>query len=73
MEKRAGMVHKVTRDFLYETGHLLAVMRRELLLEYGAVGAGAVIDGALEEYRRLFGQEKEEAVRKESERNFLVL
>lgn len=72
MEKRAGMVSEVTRDFLYQSGHLLAVMRRELLLEYGVTVAEGIIDGALDCYGKLFSGEKAQMVREESQRNFLL-
>ena len=71
MEKRAGMLPGITKDFLYHSGHLLSAMRRILYLEHGLEAGKAPIEGALEEYASLFSPEKSAMLSEEAEQDFL--
>ena len=73
MEKRAGMLSQVTKDFLYHSGHLLSTLRRTLYLEHGLERGKAVIENALKEYASLFSQEKADMICQEAEQDFLTV
>ncbi len=69
---RRELIPRVTRDFLYHSGHLLSAFRRELFFALGLLRGADIIEGALAEYGTLFGGEKASAVLAESEQNFLA-
>ena len=71
-ERRRELIPRVTKDFLYHSGHLLSVFRRELYFELGLLRGADIIKQALSDYGALFGDEKASAVLEESEQNFLT-
>ena len=69
--RRAELVPRVTKDFLYHCGHLFSTFRRELLMEFGLIEGDEMVKDALASYREAFGAEKAEAVAAESRQDFL--
>ena len=69
--RRAELIPRVTKDFLYHCGHLLSTFRRELLLEFGLVKGEEIVGRALGDYGELFEEEKAQSVVQESRQNFL--
>lgn len=69
--RRAELIPRVTKDFLYHTGHLLSAFRRVFLLSFGLVEGGRLVQGALARYKELLGGEKIAVLEEESRKNFL--
>lgn len=69
---RRELIPRVTKDFLYHSGHLLSTFRRELYFALGLLRGTDITERALAEYGSLFGGEKASAVQAESEQNFLA-
>ena len=69
--RRAELVPRVTKDFLYHTAHLLATFRRAFLLTFGPVAGRELTDGSLARYGELLGSGKIAALEEESRKNFL--
>ncbi|MDL2264737.1 L-2-amino-thiazoline-4-carboxylic acid hydrolase [Synergistaceae bacterium OttesenSCG-928-I11] len=69
--RRAELIPRVTKDFLYHTAHVLSAFRRVFLLSFGLVEGRALVDGALARYGELLGDEKIAALEEESRKNFL--
>lgn len=70
--RRAELIPRVTRDFLYHCGHVFSTFGREIYLEFGLERGREILGRAMAEYERLFGREKREAVEAEARQNFLV-
>ncbi|MBS6956446.1 MAG: L-2-amino-thiazoline-4-carboxylic acid hydrolase [Enterocloster asparagiformis] len=58
------------KDFLYHCGHTVSAMGRGYALELGQEQSDRIVCQALEEYCKLFGEEKAKAVIRESEIDF---
>ncbi len=69
--RRAELVPRVTKDFLYHTAHLLAAFRHTFLLAFGPVAGCELTGGALGRYAELFGEEKLSPLVEKSRKNFL--
>lgn len=69
--RRAELIPRVTKDFLYHCGHLLSAFRRELYLELGLLKGKAIIEAAVAKYEDRFGSDKAQEVVKESFQDFL--
>jgi hypothetical protein len=69
--KRREKLSRVTKDFLYHCGHLLATARRETIFELGVIKGDEIISGALSEYKKIFGALKNKAIIEETGQNFL--
>lgn len=48
--RRAEIIPRVTKGFLYHCGHMLCSFRREYLLSFGIVDGLAIVDDALGQY-----------------------
>lgn len=73
MKKRMHNLPSITKNFLYQTGHLLSVLQRTLYLEHGLVAGNTIIDNSLEEYAKIFSKEKADLIRAEAEKNFMIV
>ena len=71
--RRREKISRVTKDFLYHCGHMLATFRRETIFELGLTKGEEIISNALAEYKRLFGALKKNALISETDQNFLPL
>ena len=71
--RRREKIPRVTKDFLYHCGHLLAAFRREIVFELGLVKGEEIMSNALAEYKRLFGVLKKNTLLEETDQNFLPL
>ena len=71
--QKAALEPKVLKDFLYHTGHLLSAMTRAYETALGVVKAQTIVQGALEEFQALFGEEKCQALRQEATLNFSLI
>ncbi|MDR1917285.1 MAG: L-2-amino-thiazoline-4-carboxylic acid hydrolase [Synergistaceae bacterium] len=69
--RRAGLIPRATKDFLYHCGHVLSTFRREILLELGLVEGAQIVRRAMTLYGEQFGRDKAEIIEAESELNFL--
>jgi hypothetical protein len=69
-KKRREKVSRVTKDFLYHCGHLLATARREIIFELGVARGEEVISGALAGYKKIFGALRHKALIGETGQNF---
>lgn len=68
--KRAEIVDRVARGFLFHTAHLFSTMRRELMLRCGLARAGEALSSALDAYEEIFGADSREAIVESSRDNF---
>jgi hypothetical protein len=69
--RRAELIPRVTKDFLYHCGHLLSAFRREIMLALGLRKGNEIIEKALADYLAVCGVEKRKALLQESRRNYL--
>lgn len=70
-EKKEALAHRVLKDFLYHTGHLLSAMCRQYYVDLGLVTGRAIAEKALRQYGDEFGTAKLEALVQEAEQDFL--
>lgn len=73
MDKRARMLPSITKNFLYQAGHLLSTLQRTINLEHGLIAGNTVIDTSLKAYAKIFSKEKADRIRTEAEQNFMVV
>ncbi len=73
MEKRARNLSNITKQFLYQAGHLLSALQRNLYLEHGLIAGNLIIDNSLEAYAKIFSKEKADLIRTEAKKNFLMV
>lgn len=73
MEKRARFLPDITKDFLYQSGHLLSTLRHTINLEYGLLVGNTIIDSALGEYANIFSSTKAERIQTEARANNYLL
>lgn len=73
MAQKPQIAAYAVKDFLYHTGHLLCALRGAFYLQLGVDAGEAICEKALAAYAGAMGQEKCAALRKESEKNFLLI
>jgi hypothetical protein len=71
--RRREKLSRVTKDFLYHCGHLLASARREIIFELGLARGEEIISNALSEFKNIFGALKKNILIEETYQNFLPL
>lgn len=68
--KRAEIVDRVARGFLFHTAHLFSTLRRSLMLRCGLIPASEALADALASYEDVFGAESRDAIVERSRDNF---
>lgn len=66
-------ISSITKNFLYQTGHLLATLQRTLYLEHGLIAGNTIIDNSLEAYAKIFSKEKADLIGAEAKKNFMLV
>ncbi|MDU4960093.1 MAG: L-2-amino-thiazoline-4-carboxylic acid hydrolase [Sporomusaceae bacterium] len=73
MEKRTRNLSSITKNFLYQAGHLLATLQRTLYLEHGLIAGNTIIDNSLAAYAKIFSKEKADLIRGEAKKDFMAV
>lgn len=71
--RRAEVLPRVTRDFLYHCGHLYATIRRTLCTELGLLKGVEITENAAIDYGNTLGIDHARAVEAEAHQDFLTV
>ncbi|MBU5308451.1 L-2-amino-thiazoline-4-carboxylic acid hydrolase [Clostridioides mangenotii] len=72
-DKRSRVLDKVIKDFLYQCGHVLNAFKRVAFFNLGIIDGNKIIDSAMKDYQEIFGEDKKNAIVRESQQDFLVI
>ena len=70
LARRKELFYEVTKDFLYHSGHMLNSFKRTLYLELGPAIGQIIVEGALTDYAKDFGNDKRALIEAESNQDF---
>lgn len=73
LDKRARMLPNITKNFLYQAGHLLAALQKTINLEHGLIAGNTIIDKSLAAYAEIFSKAKADLLRTEAQKNFFMV
>ena len=73
MKLKGEISHYTMKDFLYHSGHVLSALRRAFYLELGVPETESICRKALDEFRRIMGGAKCDALEAEAGLDFLEI
>lgn len=71
--KRSECLDRVIKDFLYHCAHMLWCMRRVYYLELGYADGKKIVDSAMMEFKKIYGEDKYCVLEEASHQDFISI
>jgi hypothetical protein len=72
-QRRQELLPQVGRDFLYHCAHFASTMRRVIFFALGAKAGSKIMLAGLDEYAKVFGKPKKDAILADCKQDFLEI